>query len=281
MFALQVECQFTTILGSLVCHKKLRHLIIFEERSWHATKEVIALLVNLTSVPSFCEHIYEPMLVGKLLACAKDSSNPSLFKVMRNLSRFEVGTSLLSGFIPELVNALMDAQPSIQVEVMGILNNIASIKDMCCSILTRKHLLQFLSAQLGLNTTEDDLVLEIGIFIGSICSSKTASVISEARLVSSMCLLFPKKQYDKDLTVQFLYAFNQLLLYESTSKDFRACPDKMVMHVLKLRQDANKLVANMADIFMNVLMEIDQEWCIKIKWFNFSLINRMTFQGTI
>ncbi|KAL3691671.1 hypothetical protein R1sor_005322 [Riccia sorocarpa] len=215
--------------------------IMTVEPRQRTTGELVALAVNLTAFPENCEIICRSQGLERLILRAIQFNDPLLFKVIKNVSRIETAKHLIIRFLPALVEVVRrpDSCIFLQMEVMTIFNNVASVSNIFGQVLEDTVLLQYFSAQLKNSFIEDDLFLQIIVYVGSICSERVAVKIAESGLL--------------------LWTVGQFLLYESTRKEVVAC-DK----------DSNKAVASLAEILVNTVVEFDAPWCAKIKWLKFA-----------
>lgn len=153
---------------------------------------------------------------------------------------------------------------------MRTLNNLTSAAGRFDHFLGETNLLQFLSEHLQANTMEDDIMLEVIIFVGAICSERNATKIAEAGLVTKMINVFLRTRKDYEIILQLLYSFGQFLLYESTRTELLAPDNKVVVSILELSQDLNKVVASLAETVLNAVVELDSAWCVKVKRLKFA-----------
>ncbi|KAL2622362.1 hypothetical protein R1flu_002567 [Riccia fluitans] len=222
--------------------------IMTTEPRERTTGELLALAVNLTLLPQNCEIICRSQGLERLILRAIQFNDPLLFKVIKNISKIETGKPQIIRFLPALVEVVRrpDSCIFLQMEVMTIFNNVTSVGNIFNQLLEDTFLLQFFSDQLKTSLIEDDLFLQIILYVGSICSERIAANIAESGLL--------------------LWTVGQFLLYESTRNEVVAC-DK----------DSKKAVARLAEILMNTIVEFDAQWCAKVKWLKFASYNMKRF----
>lgn len=72
--------------------------------------------------------------------------------------------------------------------------------------------LEFLARHLVPGFTDDDVLLEVIVVVGTIARHPVcATLISQSRVVTSLYSLITEKQEDDEIVLQILYAFYQLL----------------------------------------------------------------------
>ncbi|CAM6102364.1 unnamed protein product [Calypogeia fissa] len=202
------------------------------------TKELMALAINLTNLLQLCEIMCQAQGVERLVIRAINLGDPLLFKLIKNLSQLETAKPQLNKYLRPLVDLLTrpDLDLHLQVEVMGILNNLTSTSGRFDQLLEETTLLQFLSEHLQANTMEDDIILEVVIFLGAINSETNSTKIAQAGLVNKMITVFFQKGKDYEIILQLLYTFGQFLLHEPTRRELFAPDNKVVLSILELSQ---------------------------------------------
>lgn len=86
--------------------------------------------------------------------------------------------------------------------------------------LVRKHqLLPFLASYAQPGAVEDDILLEVVMYVGTLANASTAPLLVEAGLVATLFTLMGEKKDDDEFVLQIAFAFHKFLLHEET----RAC----------------------------------------------------------
>ncbi|EFJ36668.1 hypothetical protein SELMODRAFT_403261 [Selaginella moellendorffii] len=228
--------------------------IILSEPMRDVPEEVMALFVNLTTVVPNAE-------------------------VIRNVSLLEESKSFLLCFVPDLVKFFVQGQPSIQVEVLGALNNMVWFEETTDELVQRDLLLAFAR---NIQSTNNEILQEICMFLGAVSSNRTAHMISEAGLAVKMCSVFLEKAkgdclINQYMVVQFLFMLSRFLLFEPTRKDILTVSDRIAGYVFSLTRDSNIAVAKFADTLFNILMEVDHDNYMHLKYMRFKAFNNIEY----
>jgi hypothetical protein len=101
--------------------------------------------------------------------------------------------------------------------VLGTLANPAPndlpTKPSWDKLVVDHNLVPFLSKLLVPDFSQDDVVLEVVLFVGALALEPTqrAPLLATSRLLRPFHALFQEKQHDNELTLQLLYVFYRLL----------------------------------------------------------------------
>jgi len=164
--------------------------MVLQVEDLRAAPELVALAVNLTQNSKNAEAMVAGERFQALLAHAIEHRDDLCFKIVRNISQHE-GKSLklrFRGFLDSLVEILKspDSAPELAVEVLGTLGNLAIPEFDYAELIAKHDLLPFLAAFLQpdaqYGVVEDDILLEVVIFVGTVCTAGTAGSVADAGL---------------------------------------------------------------------------------------------------
>ncbi|CAD7703555.1 unnamed protein product, partial [Ostreobium quekettii] len=118
-----------------------------------------------------------------LMGRALDTSDELLFKVLRNCCQHD-NSAIKKRFEPhmdQLVDLLKapDVVAELFVEVLGCLANLNIPEFDFHSLASRHGLLEFLSGYLEAGAVDDDILLEVVMFLAVLCNEQTAPMIVE------------------------------------------------------------------------------------------------------
>ena len=83
--------------------------------------------------------------------------------------------------------------------------------------MIKEHsLIEFLSDQLVPVETEDDMLLEAIIFIGTICTEKTSPTLLSSSIPVKLLNLLEEKKEDDEIVLQTAFTLHKLLLFQET-----------------------------------------------------------------
>mmetsp|Transcript_18523 Transcript_18523/g.35810 ORF Transcript_18523/g.35810 Transcript_18523/m.35810 type:complete len:776 (-) Transcript_18523:393-2720(-) len=242
----------------------------------HTAPELISLAVNLTQNQRNAEMMCEGQSFVRLVNRAMETQDPLLFKVVRNISQQDHKMKLMfKSFVEPLLQLLLapDTTSELLVEVLGTLGNL-NIPEFDYFHLVKSHnLMQFLAAHLIPGEVEDDIVLEVVIFVGTLCNDKTSGMIVEAGLVETLFQLMSDKKEDDEMVLQISFTFHRLLLCTPT-RDALLHYTQVVFYLVDLLQDKNREVRKTADAALDVIQDVDEEWAVKIRRMKFESYNQ-------
>ena len=166
------------------------------------TPELIALAVNLTQNPRNAEVMCEGERFDKLIRRAFQTCDELAFKVLRNLAQQE-SITIKRRFGPYFEQMVMllkspDITAELFVEVLGSLANLY-IPEFDFLGLVRKHdLLHFLATYAQPGAVDDDILLEVVMFVGVLCNEGTAPLLVQSGLVNTLFVLMGEKKEDDE-----------------------------------------------------------------------------------
>mmetsp|Transcript_22516 Transcript_22516/g.76554 ORF Transcript_22516/g.76554 Transcript_22516/m.76554 type:complete len:799 (+) Transcript_22516:38-2434(+) len=250
--------------------------MLLQVQDLHQFPELIALAVNLTQNSRNAEAICEGDGLQLLLGRALDHSDPLAFKVIRNLSQQEEVIKLkFQPYIPHLVDALKDGNThsDLLVEILGTLGNL-NIPQFDYTTLVREHdLLSFLSQLMQPGVVEDDIMLEVVIFTGTLTNDYLAQDVVDSGLCEKMYHLMSEKKEDDEFVLQISFTFHRFMLYDPT-RDALLRETKVVYYLVDLLQDKNKQVRKTADMALDIVMDSDEGWAEKVRELKFETHNQ-------
>ena len=202
---------------------------------------------------------------------------PLAFKVIRNLSQQDVNIKLkFRPYVPDLIYLLKleEAGSDLMVEVLGTLGNL-NIPQFDMTELCQEHgLLEYMAALLNPGVVEDDVALEAIIFTGAVVNKANAHLIVEAGLVERIYNLMSEKKEDDEFVLQIAYSFQRMLCSAAT-RDTLLSSTQVVFYLVDLLQDKNKEVRKTADMALDVVMDTDEDWAVKIRRMKFENHNQV------
>eukprot|EP01018_Ginkgo_biloba_P003721 Gb_05380 [translate_table: standard] len=234
--------------------------LLLAENAQDVTGCLLPLLVNLTALPEATKLLYRSDELETFFTQALKVCQPLFFKIIRNVSEVEGIKQQLLSILPSLVKLLPHCEPCIQVEIMGVLHNMVHTNSNCNMLnndsngnLVDDDFLLYLSNYFSMKNAEDDIVLEMIMFIAGCCTHQTALGIVNA----GICM----------------HAFKQFLLFEPTRVELLGYCEKGMMCIVVFSKDTIKLIATLADDILDIISEVDQNWLQKIRRWRFDMHN--------
>eukprot|EP00955_Chlamydomonas_euryale_P118839 366562-Chlamydomonas_euryale.AAC.16 len=178
-------------------------------------------------------------------------------------------------YIEQMVTLLKapDITAELFVEVLGALANLY-IPEFDFLGLARKHnLLEFLARYSQPGAVDDDILLEVVMFVGVLCNEGTAPLLVQSGLVNVLFVLMGEKKEDDEFVLQIAFAFNKFLMYDET-REALLNHTQVVFYLIDLLQDKNKEVQRVADQCLDIVMDTDEEWAVRIRNLKFEAFNQ-------
>eukprot|EP00292_Cryptomonas_paramecium_P004280 CAMPEP_0113720002 /NCGR_PEP_ID=MMETSP0038_2-20120614/36189_1 /TAXON_ID=2898 /ORGANISM="Cryptomonas paramecium" /LENGTH=669 /DNA_ID=CAMNT_0000648559 /DNA_START=27 /DNA_END=2033 /DNA_ORIENTATION=+ /assembly_acc=CAM_ASM_000170 len=244
-------------------------------------KTLLALAINLAANARNAEVMGAGDLLPGLITRLFHTKDPLLCKMMRNLSQHDGPLRpRLAEYAADLaVLARQSESPDLLVELLGILGNMTQGDLPFAQILIDCDMLAFLQHLLLPGASEDDIVLEIVIFIGTCVSdSRCSSIFASSPLVTQLYELMADKQEDDEIVLQITYTFFRFLQHAAT-RDVLLNHTQVVSYFVDLLYDKNKEIRKMADQTLDLVIEFDPEWAQQIRLRKFQIYNAEWLQA--
>jgi hypothetical protein len=196
--------------------------------------------------------------------------------------------------------------PEILVEVLGILGNL-SISDFDFAKLSEAYKLHdFISNSLARAATasrqqsilpattnggqearsgvadDDDITLEvINLLSTMVVDDGMAIIVAKTTIIQSLLELMMAKEEDDEIILQITYCVFNLLKHESTQSilisktriSFPLTPPEIVSYLIDLLYDRNAEIRKLCDACLDIIVDIDEEWVVKIQMQKFQWHN--------
>ena len=260
--------------------------MVLQVEDLRAAPELVALAVNLTQNSKNAEAMVAGERFQALLAHAIEHRDDLCFKIVRNISQHE-GKSLklrFRGFLDSLVEILKspDSAPELAVEVLGTLGNLAIPEFDYAELIAKHDLLPFLAAFLQpdaqYGVVEDDILLEVVIFVGTVCTAGTAGPLADAGLPGLLFSLLGEKKEDDEMVLQISFAFHRLLCHPPT-RDALLVHQQIVYYLVDLMFDKNTEVRRTADSCLDLIAAASDAWEEEVRCMKFEVYNHEWLEG--
>ncbi|XP_058806309.1 kinesin-associated protein 3 isoform X2 [Phymastichus coffea] len=230
--------------------------------------ELIALCVNLAINNRNAEMIVQNNRLKRLVEKAFKNQNALLMKIARNISQHDSTKELFIEFVGDFAMALTQSDnQDFVLEIIGVMGNL-SLSDLDYSqILQRCNLIPWIRNNLVPGKVQDDLVLEVVIFLGTAAADEDcAQVICKANMLISLIELLKAKQEDDEMVLQIIYVFYQVSKHESTRHYLiRETGNEAPAYLIDLMHDKNPAIRKICDACLDVIALCDEDWAARIK----------------
>ena len=167
--------------------------------------EIMALAINLAANKRNAQLICEGNGLRLLMQRAFSYQDPLIIKMIRNISQHDgVTKTLFVEFIGDIADAVHRAEnDEFVLECVGILGNL-TLPDLDYTRLLKEfELVDWMKGRLVPHSGEDDLILEIVVFIGTCASDESAALyLCKSDLLPSLIELLKAKQEDDEIVLQ-------------------------------------------------------------------------------
>ena len=175
--------------------------------------EIMALAINLAANKRNAQLICEGNGLRLLMQRAFTYQDPLIIKMIRNISQHEGPTkNLFIEFIGDIADAVHRAEnDEFVLECVGILGNL-TLPDLDFTRLLKEfEMVNWMRGRLLPNSGEDDLILEIVVFIGTCASDEAAAAyLCKSDILPSLIDLLKAKQEDDEIVLQVTSRCNQV-----------------------------------------------------------------------
>jgi hypothetical protein len=238
------------------------------------TPELIALAVNLTQNTRNAEILCENGGLEKIVDKALSLHDDLLFKVIRNISQGSLAVKKqFKPYLSRLLDLLRtDINSNVLVEVLGTLGNLA-VPELEFDHLVHEHqLIEYLASAIRTDLVDDDILLEVVVFLGALATKNTTPLIVQTPLVPALLALITERKNDDEFVLQIAFTFHKLLLFPETRQMFIAEP-KGVPYLVDLLFDVNEQVRKIAGKAIDAVMDFEEEWALRIRDLKFARYN--------
>jgi len=243
-------------------------------------KELIALGINLSLNARNAEMICHGRGLHHLMERVLHTKDPLLMKMIRNLSLWTFNLQeeaqdpkkeyrhrgLWANHVRPIVKLARETEnQDLLVEALGTLVNFTAL-DLpkgftWATIMEDFHLVNFIPKQLVPGMTQNDVVLEIVILVGVLCSDdKAADMLATSNTIQSLNQVWRESGEDAEITLQLLYTFHQLLQYEATQEVILyEAEERPINNMLQALGSRHNETQHMADRCLDLVLEFDRD----------------------
>lgn len=230
--------------------------------------ELTALCINLAANKRNAQLMVENNVLQGLIRRAFRTQDPLLMKMIRNISQHDSTKESFVEFVGDFATALSqsDSQDFV-LEIVGVLGNL-TLPDLDYSqILRRCNLIPWIRNNLVPGKAQDDLVLEVVIFLGTAAGDEMcARLMCKADILLSLVELLKAKQEDDEIVLQIIYVFYQIAKHDST-RDYliRETGNEAPGYLIDLMHDKNPMIRKVCDACLDIIALCDEDWAARIK----------------
>uniref|UniRef100_V9KE49 Kinesin-associated protein 3-like protein n=1 Tax=Callorhinchus milii TaxID=7868 RepID=V9KE49_CALMI len=273
LYHITMDDRFKSMFAYTDCIPQLMKML-FECSEEHIDMELISFSINLASNKRNAQLICEGNGLRMLMKRAFKFKDSLLMKMIRNISQHEGQTkNLFIDYVGDLAAQITkDENEEFVIECLGTLANL-TITDLDWELVLKEYNLvpyfkdklkpAFIPDQSGV--TEDDLVLEVVIMIGTVSMDDScAAMLAKSGIIPALIELLNAKQEDDEFVCQIVYVFYQMVFHQAT-RDVIIKETQAPAYLIDLMHDKNAEIRKVCDNTLDIIAEYDEEWAKKIQ----------------
>ncbi|XP_059150939.1 kinesin-associated protein 3-like isoform X2 [Physella acuta] len=229
--------------------------------------ELVALCINLAANKRAAQLICDGPGLKLLMKRAFKFKDPFLMKMIRNLSQHSGTTkNLFIDYISDLCTHILQWEnEDFSLECLGILGNL-TIPDLDYELILKEYnLIPWIKGKLQPGAADDDVVLEVVILVGTVCSDDAcAKLLADSNIIHLLIELLNAKQEDDEVVCQIVYVFYQMIFHEAT-REIIIKETQAPAYLIDLMHDKNAEIRSVCENTLDMIGEFDEEWAKKIQ----------------
>ncbi|GAB4815647.1 hypothetical protein N2152v2_002693 [Parachlorella kessleri] len=277
LYHLSMEDKYRSMFLYTDALSTLQQMVLSCQGGLQAYPELAALVINLTQNSRVAEELARGGRIEQLLQRGLQGRDPLLWKVLRNISQHDsIAVKVkFAGSMPAIVKLLVECEttPDMFLEVLGCLANLDIPGYDYEALLTTTHLHEVLGRHATAAATPDDVLLEVVMATGVLCTDATAALLVEAGLVDALYGMMLQRMEDEEFVLQTA-ATSHALLSAAASRAALLGHPEVVARFTELLQHANREVVRAADRALDAISDLSEEWEASIRRLKFEQHNR-------
>ncbi|XP_059840433.1 kinesin-associated protein 3a isoform X1 [Hypanus sabinus] len=266
LYHITMDDRFKSMFAYTDCIPQLMKML-FECPEEHIDMELISFCINLASNKRNAQLICEGNGLKMLMKRAFKFKDSLLMKMIRNISQHEGQTKdLFIDYVGDLAAQInSNESEEFVIESLGTLANLTLSSLDWELVLKEYNLVPFLKDKLKPGSTEDDLVLEVVIMIGTVSMDDScAAMLAKSGIIPALIELLNDKQEDDEFVCQIVYVFYQMVFHQAT-RDVIIKETQAPAYLIDLMHDKNAEIRKVCDNTLDIIAEYDEEWAKKIQ----------------
>jgi len=251
-------------------------LMIQQSREEHVDRTLLALAINLASNARCAEVIAGIDGVASFMQRTIHTQDTLVCKVVRNMAQHDSSyKKQFVQFIPDLISLLRTTDDvALLVEILGILGNLNGVDVPFAEHLVNYDLVPLLQRLLLPGVAEDDIVLEVVMFIGACAGDPNcAPILASSHLVQSLHDTLTEKQNDDEIVLQTIYTFFKFL-HQPSTREILLKETKAIRHLCELSYfDHNEQISKLADQTVDIVLALEPDLADIVRETKFRVFN--------
>ncbi|XP_068998099.1 kinesin-associated protein 3-like [Embiotoca jacksoni] len=274
LYHISMDDRFKCVFAATDCIPQLMRMV-FASGEEKMDVELISLCINLAANRSNAQVICEGNGLKMLMKRAMKLKDVLVMKMIRNLSQHNgASKSLFLDHVGDLAAQIgEDEAEEFAIECLGTLANL-TIPDLDWALVLEEYnLVPYLADCLKPGASEDDLILEVVIMIGTVSTDDScAALLAKSGIIPALIELLNARQEDDEFVCQIVYVFYQMVFHKAT-RDVIVKHTQAPAYLIDLMHDNNAEIRKVCDNTLDIIAEYDDEWGKKIqrekfRWYN-------------
>ncbi|GCC30965.1 hypothetical protein chiPu_0009419 [Chiloscyllium punctatum] len=254
LYHVTMDDRFKSMFAYTDCIPQLMKML-FECAEEHIDMELISFCINLASNKRNAQLICEGNGLKMLMKRAFKFKDSLLMKMIRNISQHEGQTkNLFIDYVGDLAAQInSNESEEFVIECLGTLANL-TVPDLDWELVLKEYnLVPFLKDKLKPGSTEDDLVLEVVIMIGTVSMDDScAAMLAKSGIIPALIELLNAKQEDDEFVCQIVYVFYQMVFHQAT-RDVIIKETQAPAYLIDLMHDKNAEIRKVCDNTLDII----------------------------
>ncbi|XP_059503830.1 kinesin-associated protein 3a isoform X4 [Stegostoma tigrinum] len=254
LYHVTMDDRFKSMFAYTDCIPQLMKML-FECAEEHIDMELISFCINLASNKRNAQLICEGNGLKMLMKRAFKFKDSLLMKMIRNVSQHGGQTkNLFIDYVGDLAAQInSNESEEFVIECLGTLANLTIPNLDWKLVLEEYKLVPFLKDKLKPGSTEDDLVLEVVIMIGTVSMDDScAAMLAKSGIIPALIELLNAKQEDDEFVCQIVYVFYQMVFHQAT-RDVIIKETQAPAYLIDLMHDKNAEIRKVCDNTLDII----------------------------
>ncbi|CAG2114224.1 unnamed protein product, partial [Medioppia subpectinata] len=239
--------------------------------------EINSLAINLALNQRNAQLMCENSNLTQLCAKALDTNDYLLLKLLRNISYHDDPIKMyFIDYHKQLAKLMVTTDnEEVAVECLAILSNLNLVQIDWNSLFIENNIFEWIEQRIKTGSNcEDDIVLQIAIFIGTAAQQKECALyLINCQIIKLLIDLLNAKQEEDEIVIQIIYSF-YVFIRHTEARDFIVKDSQVAAYLIDLMHDRNKEIKRICDSTLDVIAEYDIQWASKIKVEKFCAHNK-------
>nr|CAD7453723.1 unnamed protein product [Timema tahoe] len=240
--------------------------MLLDSSEEEANLELIALCINLAINKRNAQMMVENNRLQSLMTRAFRNQDSLLMKMLRNIAQHDSTKQSFVEFVGDIAKAIGDCEnEDFVVECVGVLGNM-SLPDLDFSqLMQRFNLIPWIFNVLVPSRHDDDLVLEVVVFLGTAAADEgCATLLCKADVLLSLIELLKAKQEDDEMVLQIIYVFYVVSRHVAT-REYLIRETEAPAYLIDLMHDKNTHIRKVCNMCLDIIVDWDKDWAERIK----------------